>query len=153
METNPESLTAWTSTITFRIRYSETDQMGTYYNSRVLEWFEVGRTEYFRAIGLPYSEIEQRGVFLPLVESHINYLSRGRYDQQLRLSCSATMAGKARIHFHCLLDNLDTNASLAEGYTVHAVVDRHNKPIRPPLWLLEALHLGENKPSALTENT
>ena len=58
-------------TLQLRVRYSETDQMGTFYNSRALEWFECGRTELFRSRGLPYTEIERRGVCLPLVEAHV----------------------------------------------------------------------------------
>ena len=53
--------------LTLRIRYSETDQMGTFYNSRPLEWFECGRTELLRALGLPYAELEGRGVLLPFL--------------------------------------------------------------------------------------
>ena len=56
-------------TCQIRVRYSETDQMGTYYNSRALEWFEVGRSELSRSMGLPYAEWEQRGAFLPVVEA------------------------------------------------------------------------------------
>jgi len=48
----------------FRIRYSETDQMGTFYNSRPLEWFECGRTELLRAMGIAYAQMERRGVRL-----------------------------------------------------------------------------------------
>lgn len=57
--------------VLFRVRYSETDQMGTFYNSRPLEWFECGRTELLRAAGLAYAEMERRGVLLPVVESHV----------------------------------------------------------------------------------
>ncbi len=45
-------------TIQLRVRYSETDQMGTFYNSRALEWFECGRTEVLRSLGIPYSTME-----------------------------------------------------------------------------------------------
>ena len=53
--------------LTFRVRYSETDQMGTFYNSRPLEWFECGRSELMRALGMPYTALEARGVHLPLI--------------------------------------------------------------------------------------
>jgi YbgC/YbaW family acyl-CoA thioester hydrolase len=70
----------------FRVRYSETDQMGTFYYSRPLEWFECGRTELLRCLGLPYAEMEQRGVLLPVVEAHVDYLGRARYDDLLRMT-------------------------------------------------------------------
>ncbi len=83
--TSPGSALA-VHTLQLRVRYSETDQMGTFYNSRPLEWFECGRTELLRSIGLPYAELEARGVFLPLVESHVEYLGRARYDDLLQLT-------------------------------------------------------------------
>src|SRR3954451_20361898 len=63
-----------------RVRYSETDQMGTVYHSRPLEWFECGRTELLRHLGLPYADLERQGLYLPLIESHLQYLGRARYD-------------------------------------------------------------------------
>ena len=85
------------SVIEFRVRYSETDQMGTYYNSRPLEWFECGRSELLRAQGLPYAEMEQRGVLLPVVESHVEYLGRARYDDLLRMTSRGSLVGRARV--------------------------------------------------------
>ena len=85
--------------VRFRVRYSETDQMGTFYNSRVLEWFECGRTEWLRAAGMPYAEMEGRGVFLPVIEAHVRYLGRARYDDELEMSISAGMSGKASVRF------------------------------------------------------
>ena len=60
-----------TDVLQLRVRYSETDQMGTFYNSRALEWFECGRTELMRRrLGMSYAVLEARDVFLPLVEAH-----------------------------------------------------------------------------------
>lgn len=64
--------------LAFRVRYSETDQLGTFYKVRALEWFECGRTELLRAAGLSYAEMERRGLFLPLVEAHVQYQGRAR---------------------------------------------------------------------------
>ena len=65
--------------IPIRVRYSETDQMGTFYNSRALEWFEGGRTELLRAMGVAYANMEARGVLLPLTEAHVEFLGRARW--------------------------------------------------------------------------
>jgi acyl-CoA thioester hydrolase len=126
----------------FRVRYSETDQMGTFFNSRALEWFEVGRTEWLRAAGLPYAEMERRGVLLPLVEAHVEYLGRARYDDLLTMTTTAAMAGKARLRFdlHIVHANPPGAAGeVARGYTIHALTDPSGKPIRPPAWVLEVL--------------
>ncbi len=125
------------SVIEFRVRYSETDQMGTYYNSRPLEWFECGRSELLRAQGLPYAEMEQRGVLLPVVESHVEYLGRARYDDLLRMTSCGSRVGRARVRVDNSIIHAATGAGVARGYTVHAIVDSTGKPIRPPAWLLE----------------
>jgi acyl-CoA thioester hydrolase len=122
-----------------RVRYSETDQMGTFYNSRALEWFECGRTEFLRALGVPYAQMEERGVMLPLVEAHVNYRGRAKYDDLLSVSVSAGMLGKASVRFDVNIEKAEGGGAVAGGYTVHALTDGSGKPIRPPAWFLEAL--------------
>jgi acyl-CoA thioester hydrolase len=127
------------SILLLRVRYSETDQMGTFYNSRVLEWFECARTEAIRETGIPYAEMERRGIMLPIIEAHVHYLGRARYDDNLRIATTAAMDGRARVKFVNRITNADTGAGIAEGYTIHAVVDLSGRPIRPPTWFVEAM--------------
>jgi acyl-CoA thioester hydrolase len=131
-----------------RVRYSETDQMGTFYNSRALEWFECGRTAFSHAIGIPYAEMERRGVLLPVVEAHIAYLGRARYDDSLQICTSAGMEGRARVRFENRITNVETGVRIASGYTIHAVVDPTGRPIRPPEWFIEAIARGPGGLSA-----
>jgi len=112
--------------------------MGTFYNSRALEWFEVGRTDWLRQAGIPYAEMEQRGALLPLVEAHVEYHGRARYDDQLELVTTAAMAGKASMRFDVAIAHV-SGERVASGYTVHAIVNGEGKPIRPPAWLAEAM--------------
>ncbi len=126
-------------TMFLRVRYSETDQMGTFYNSRVLEWFECGRTEYLRAIGCAYVEIENNGLMLPIVEAHANYFGRAKYDDTLRLTTKAGLVSKARLRFEEEIVHADTGDRVASGYTIHAFTNAEGRPIRPPSWLREAL--------------
>lgn len=128
--------------LVLRVRYSETDQMGTFYNSRALEWFECGRTEYSHAIGIPYAEMERRGVLLPLVEAHVRYRGRARYDDRLEIATTAVMEGRARVRFENRITNADTGSAIADGYTIHAVTDPAGRPIRPPQWFTEAIERG-----------
>lgn len=125
--------------IEIRVRYSETDQMGTFYNSRVLEWFECGRSEHMRAMGIPYASMEERGLRLPVVEAHVRYLGRARYDDRLTVITSARMAGRVRVRFENRIVHADTGAAVAEGYTVHAVADASGRPIRPPGWFVDLM--------------
>jgi acyl-CoA thioester hydrolase len=113
--------------------------MGTFYNSRALEWFECGRTELLRALGLPYSDMEARGVFLPLVEAHVEYLGRARYDDLLQLTITLAFSGRARARLDVRITQADTGKGVAQGYTIHAFTDRAGKAIRPPEWFLNAL--------------
>ena len=123
----------------FRVRYSDTDRMGTASNDRVLDWFEHGRTELLREIGLPYAQVEARGVFLPVAEAHVKYLGRAGYDDLLEITTTAQMAGRARLRCDARIVQADGGAKVAEGYTIHAFVDSAGRPVRPPQWFLEAL--------------
>jgi acyl-CoA thioester hydrolase len=126
----------------FRVRYSETDQLGTFYNSRVLEWFECGRTELLRAMGLAYVEMEKRGVCLPLIEAHVNYRGRARYDDLLEIKSVLSLAGKASLRFDASVTHADDRRPVASGYTVHALTDGEGKPMRCPPWLKEAFDMA-----------
>jgi acyl-CoA thioester hydrolase len=136
-DTNP-GMPPEQSTTLLRVRYSETDQMGGFYNSRALEWFEVGRTDWLRQAGIPYAEMELRGALLPLVEAHVQFHGRAKYDDQLELITTAAMAGKARMRFDVVIAHVSGDR-VASGYTVHAIVNAEGKPIRPPGWLTEAM--------------
>ena len=127
-------------TIQFRVRYSETDQMGTFYNSRALEWFECGRTEVLRALGIPYSTMETEGIFLPMIEAHVEYVGRAEYDDLLELTTRILFYGRARFRAEEYLVNAETKAVVIKGYTVHAFVDATGRAVRPPKWLLEAFY-------------
>jgi len=121
----------------FRVRYGETDQMGTFYNARALEWFEVGRTELLRQLGVPYAEMETRGVYLPLVEAHLSFQGRARYDDELEMRTSVAQAGRARLRFDVAITRAEDGAAVTAGHTIHAITNQAGRPIRPPAWLGE----------------
>jgi len=124
-----------------RIRYSESDRMGTYYNSRLLEWMEVGRSELMRAAGTPYTEWEARGVMAPIIESHLKFKGRAGYDDLLNIETVCTKEGRARVRFESIVTQADDGSAVAEGWTVHALTDPDGKPIRIPEWIVESLTL------------
>jgi acyl-CoA thioester hydrolase len=124
----PAGMSGLSDLLQLRVRYSETDQMGTFYNSRALEWFECARTELMRRrLGMSYTALEARGVFLPLVEAHLEFLGPARYDA----------SGKP----------------VVRGYTVHAFTDRQGKPIRPPVWFIDMLTKAFSCPSEAESDT
>ncbi|MEF8787770.1 MAG: thioesterase family protein [Planctomycetota bacterium] len=132
-----------TDTVQFRVRYSETDRMDAVYNSRVLEWFEVGRTEYTRSMGLTYAEVEERGILLPIVEAHVEYEGRAGYDDLLEMTTTASMPSRLKVRFDVSIEHANKDGRVASGYTLHAVTDSSGKPVRPPQWLLDVLQGGE----------
>jgi YbgC/YbaW family acyl-CoA thioester hydrolase len=69
-----------------RVRYAETDQMKMVYYGKYLEYFESGRSDLLRSIGLPYPEIEHLGYLLPVVEAHARYFKSARYDDLIEVS-------------------------------------------------------------------
>jgi acyl-CoA thioester hydrolase len=123
-----------------RVRYSETDQMKTFYNSRALEWFECGRTELMRRrLGMSYVELEAKGVFMPLIEAHLEYLGGAQYDDLLDVTSTVAVSGRAKLRFDVQINQHANGKPVVRGYTIHAFVDAAHKPIRPPAWFLELM--------------
>lgn len=138
----------------FRVRYSETDQMGTFYNSRPLEWFECGRTELLRHLGLTYVTLETRGLFLPVVEAHLALLGRARYDDHLEMTSQLAFQGRARVRVDNRIVHVDGGRPVAAGWTTHAFTDRAGRAVRPPGWFTEAMAVavatGGNRVTSVT---
>lgn len=120
----------------FRVRYSEVDSMKIVFNSHVLEWFEIGRTELSRAMGLPYIEWERRGIFIPLIEARVFYRKPARYDDLLEMTTTVRPEGRARLRFENRIVQAADGAPVADGYTVHALVSAETgRPVRTPDWV------------------
>jgi acyl-CoA thioester hydrolase len=110
--------------------------MDQVYGSHYLTWFEHGRNEYLRRCGLPYTEIEQRGLRLPAVESRVWHLAPIHYDQELEVRCAIVSESKASATFAFWL--VCEGVAVAAGYTVHACLNESGRPCRLPAWLSEA---------------
>ena len=113
-----------------RVRYAETDAMGVVYYGNYLAYFEDGRVSYLQRKGIPYSEMEAAGVFMPVAEAHCKYLAPARFEDELAIETSIGEAGRARVRFDYVVKRGDD--VLAEGYTVHAARDREGRPVRIP---------------------
>lgn len=118
--------------VTLRVRYAETDQMGVAYHSNYLVWFEVGRTSFCRFCGFTYSELEDQGIYLPVVEVHCRYRKPLRYDQEF---CVRTHIKELRarfISFGYSIQVSNGDRPVAEGETRHVVTDRDGRTIPLP---------------------
>jgi acyl-CoA thioester hydrolase len=111
-----------------RVRYAETDQMGIVYYANYLVWFEIGRVELLRSLGLAYSQLEtDHECILPVVEATCRYRSPARYDDEILIETRPTLLRGSVIKFGYRIlrkaPDLDEPVLLAEGETVHVVCD------------------------------
>jgi acyl-CoA thioester hydrolase len=114
-----------------RVRYAETDQMGIVYYANYLVWFEVGRTDWLRANGWTYREMEAEGLMLPVLEAHCAYRQPARYDDELLIRTTARPVSPLRLAFDYEVVRGD-GALVASGSTVHTTLDRRGKPMLVP---------------------
>lgn len=82
-----------------RVRYQETDKMGVVYHANYLTWFEIGRTEWIRARGMTYEDLEMRGLLLPLTDAEIKFILPARYDDQLTIYTRMIEHSNIRVRF------------------------------------------------------
>ena len=114
------------------MRYAETDQMGIVYYANYLVWFEVGRTDLLRDRGWSYREMEGVGISLPVVEAVCEYRRPARYDDELEVQTTGVMLSPVRLRFDYRVVRPVDAATVAEGHTVHASLDRNGRPTRLP---------------------
>lgn len=118
--------------ITVRVRYAETDQMGVVYHSNYIVYFEIGRTEAMRQIGITYADLEARGYVLAVIETHANHKASARYDDLLTVRTWLREVSKTRLRFEYQV--LKDAQVLTTGHTVLAFLSRDNgmRPVRCP---------------------
>jgi acyl-CoA thioester hydrolase len=134
-----------------RVRYGETDQMGVAYYGHYLTWFEVGRSDVLRELGLSYRELEQGEVFLPVVEAECRYLKPARYDDQLRVTTQLIRPGRRKIRFEYEVHRLPDQTLLASGSTVHVAIGKEERPRSIPDRFLRRLTRDTHPPRAPQE--
>jgi acyl-CoA thioester hydrolase len=106
--------------------------MGVVYHSNYLIWFEIGRTDWLRATGWTYREMEAEGIQLPVIEVHCEYRSGARYDDDVEILTRARRVSPVRVQFDYEATRRADGALLATGYSVHATVDSGGRPRRMP---------------------
>lgn len=122
----------------YRVLYGDTDAGGVVYYANYLRYFELGRTELMRDLGLPYSELEDQGYILPVVENYIRYKASARYDDLLVIRTVLNKVSHVSCRFHYTIHR-ESGPLLVKGMTVHAVVDSQGKLTRFPPAVLERL--------------
>jgi acyl-CoA thioester hydrolase len=113
-----------------RVIYGDTDQMGVVYYANYLRYFEAARGAFLRDRGRSYGDIEAMGFVLPVVEAHVRYRLPAKYDDLLRIELRVAEVKGASMRFEYEVSR--GGERLADGYTVHALLDRAGRPTRIP---------------------
>ena len=121
-----------------RVRYSETDRMGIVYHANYIVWFEIGRTEFCRAAGYPYTAMEEQGVLILVTGVDCRYRRAARYDDRVTIRTRMGDAGSRGLSFFYQIARTEDGTLLAEGSTRHVFVDATNRPITIPAAIREA---------------
>jgi acyl-CoA thioester hydrolase len=127
-----------------RVRYAETDQMGVVYHSNYLIWFEVGRVEFIRQLGLDYKRMEEdEGCGISVVDVHARYRAPARYDDELVVETRLLASRGAVIRFGYRILRVVDNVLLCEGETMHVCVgmDMKKRALPPKYAERFAAHL------------
>ncbi|MEO7964370.1 MAG: thioesterase family protein [Gemmatimonadaceae bacterium] len=118
--------------VEFRVRYAETDQMRVVYHAEYLVWCEIGRTEFIRDAGLPYSEMEKRGVLLAVADAHLRYHASAKYDDLIRVETFLTVVRSRAITFDYVISHAESGVKLVSARTMLISLDRDARPTPLP---------------------
>src|SRR4029078_1652905 len=114
-------------TVEFRVRYAETDQMQVVYHSNYLIWCEIGRTEFIRALGTPYAELQRKNVTLAVVEANLRFHSAARYDNLIRVTTTISDVRSRTITFDYVITNAETGERFVTASTKLASLTRDSR--------------------------
>ena len=125
--------------INVRVRYSETDQMGVVYHGNYAQYFEMGRVEWLRNIGVSYKWMEENGIMLPVVSLNINYKKPARYDDLLLVKTIFKKQESVKIEFDYEIRNEKDELLTIANSTLVFVDMKTGRPVLPPEYILELL--------------
>lgn len=126
-----------------RVRYAETDAMGIAYHSNYLIWYEIGRTELFREMGIAYAQVEAAGYYLPVTEAYCHYHIPVHYDDVIVVETVLSRLRRASMRFDYRIVDDEGDRTLAEGFTVHGVVNEQGRLVRIPDMIAGKIRKGE----------
>jgi len=129
-----------------RVRYAETDQMGVVYHANHFVWFEIGRVELMRQLGFTYRDMEQEhGCFIPVVDARCRYKAPARYDDEIIVRTRLKNVRESVIQFAYELVRAGDGVLLAEGETMHMIMDAKMKVTPLPPDILKAFREAVKK--------
>lgn len=120
------------SEVALRVRYAETDQMGVVYHTNYLIWCEVGRTDFIRARGMSYADIERSGVGLAVSDLTARFHAAARYDDLIRVRTTLTDVRSRSITFDYVITKAETNERLVSARTTLVSIDSSGRLVAIP---------------------
>lgn len=129
----------YTHQTNIRVRYSETDKMGYVYNGNYATYYEIGRTEMMRSLGMDYSKMEESGIMLPLLELKCKFIKPAYYDQEITIKTTVKEKPGIRMLFDYELFN-EAEELINIGSTTLVFFDMaKQRPCAPPAYFMERI--------------
>lgn len=125
--------------IQFRVRYGETDQMSFVYHGNYAQYFEMGRIEWLRKLGISYKNMEESGIMLPVISLNTNYIKPAKYDDLLTLKTTLANKPLVKIKFEFEVYNENSELLTTANATLAFINSTTKKPTRAPEYLLKKL--------------
>lgn len=122
-----------------RVRYSETDKMGFVYNGNYAQYYEVGRVEMLRSLGMTYGMMEEYGVMMPLIEMNSKFIKPAFYDQEITIKTTVRDLPGARIVFAYELYNEDEELINTGSTTLAFINIERRRPCAPPKYFMDRI--------------
>lgn len=127
------------NSISLRIRYSETDQMGVVYHGNYAQYLEMGRVEWLRSLGVSYKSLEESGVMLPVISMNLQFKKSATYDDLITVRTKLVRTPGVKIEFDYEIVN-EAGDLLVTANTVLAFMDMERKrPMRCPDHILKRI--------------
>ena len=122
-----------------RVRYGETDKMGFLYYGNYAQYYEIGRVELIRSLGVSYKSMEDNGIMLPVIDLQIKFLKPAYYDDVLTLKTTLPALPGIKIEFNYEITN-EAQEVINTGHTTLVFFDNHRKkPCKAPDSIMDKL--------------
>ena len=132
-------------TTQIRVRYADTDQMGFVYYGNYARYFEIGRVEALRSLGISYKALEETGIMMPVLENYSKYIKPALYDNLLSIRVMIKEIPGTRIRFDYEITN-EEGILIHLGYTVLVFISAENKRVISfPTYIKEAIEVFFDK--------
>ncbi|MBE8953371.1 MAG: acyl-CoA thioesterase [Quinella sp. 1Q7] len=104
-----------TVTTWHRVKFFDTDTMGVVHHSNYIRWFETGRVEFLRELGLTLTEFMDDGILFPIVEVAAKFHAPAKFDDELEIVTTAEALTRAKMKFNYVIRRRGEQKILAEG--------------------------------------